>query len=46
METASLFMQKVDVVLSGTVSHMTMSDMRKAPSAKGRDKDIYKRKVY
>ena len=30
METASLFIQKVDVVLySGTVSHVTMSDVEK-----------------
>ena len=40
METASLFIQKVGVVLSGTASHVTMSDMRKAPRAKGSSKDI------
>ena len=27
METALLFIQKVGVVLSGTASHVTMSDM-------------------
>ena len=36
METASLFRQKVGVVLSGTASHVT--------HAEGRDKDINKRK--
>ena len=46
METPSLFIQKVGVVLSGTMSHMTMSDMRKATCAKGRGKDINQRKVY
>ena len=40
METASLFIQKVDVVLSGTVSHVIMSDVRKAPGAKGRGDNI------
>ena len=40
METASLFIQKVGVVLSGTMSHVTVSDARKAPSAnKGRGED-------
>ena len=29
METASLFIQKVGVVLSGKVSHVTMSDEEK-----------------
>ena len=29
METASLFIQKVDVVLSGTMSHVTVSDTEK-----------------
>ena len=45
METASL-PQKVGVALSGTASHVTMSDARKAPSTKGRGEDINKRKVY
>ena len=40
METASLFIQKVGVVLSGTMSHVTTSDARKALSTKGRGKDI------
>ena len=40
METASLFIQKVDVVLSGTMSHVIMSDARKARWTKGRGKDI------
>ena len=40
METASLFIQKVGVVLSGTASNVTVSDVRKAPHAKGRGKDI------
>ena len=31
METVSLFIQKVGVVLSGTMSHVTVSDARKAP---------------
>ena len=40
METASLFIQKVGVVLSGKMSHVIMSDERKAPRAKGRGEDI------
>ena len=40
METASLFIQKVHVVLSGTASHMTVSDGGKAPQAKSRCEDI------
>ena len=40
METASLFIEKVGVVLSGTMSHVITSDARKAPQAKGRGKDI------
>ena len=36
METESLFLQKVGVVLSGTMSHVIVSDTRKAPHAKGR----------
>ena len=40
METASLFIQKVGVVLPGTMSHMTMSDGRKAPCAKDGGKNI------
>ena len=37
MKTASLFIQKVGVILSGTASHVTV---RKAPHAKGRVEDI------
>ena len=40
METASLYFQIVGVVLSGTMSHVTLSDARKAPPAKGRGEDI------
>ena len=41
MEIASQFIQKVGgVVLSGTASHMTVSDVGKAPHAKGRGEDI------
>ena len=40
METASLFIQKVGVGLSGTASHMTVSDAKKAPHTKGRGKGI------
>ena len=40
METASLFMQTVCVVLSGAMSHVIVSDMREAPPAKGRGEDI------
>ena len=31
METASLFIQKVGVILSGTMSHVTVSDAEKLP---------------
>ena len=34
METASLCIQKVGMVLSGTMSHMIMSDTRKDPCAR------------
>ena len=40
METVSPFIQKVGVVLSGTANHVTMSDARNAPRAKGRGEDI------
>ena len=40
METASVFIQKVGVVLSGTISHVIMNDTRKAPRVKIRDEDI------
>ena len=38
--TASLFIQKVCVVLSGTMNHIIVSNARKAPCAKGRGEDI------
>ena len=44
METASLFIQKVGVVLSGIISHVTVSDMREAPCGKGRGRILIKRK--
>ena len=40
METASLFIRKVCVVLSGTMSQVILSEARKAPHAKGRGEDI------
>ena len=40
MIRASLFIMKVVVVLSGTISRMARSDARKAPCAKGRGKAI------
>ena len=35
METASLQIQKVGLVLSGTMSHVIMSGARKTPHSKG-----------
>ena len=46
METASLYKQKVGVVLLGTMSQVIVSDARKATRTKGRGKDINYRKVY
>ena len=40
METVSRYIQKVGVVLSGTMSHVTASDTRKAQRTKGRGEDI------
>ena len=40
METASLYIQKVGVVLPGTMSHVIISDKSKAPLAKGRGEDV------
>ena len=40
METASLFIKKVGVVLSGKMSYVAVSEARKATRAKGRGKDI------
>ena len=37
MERAS---RQVDVVLSGTMSHVIVSDVRKAPFEKGRGEDV------
>ena len=45
MEKASLFILKVGVILSGKMSHVTLSDLRKAPIAKSRGKNINERKV-
>ena len=36
----SLFIQRVGVVLSGTMSHVIVNDARKAPRANGRGKDV------
>ena len=40
METASLYIQKVGVVLPGTMCHVIISDARKASLSKGRGKDV------
>ena len=40
METASLLIEKVGVVLSGIASHVTVSDVRKALLAEAKGKDI------
>ena len=40
IETASLFIQKVGVALSGAARSVTMSNARKAPRAKVRGEDI------
>ena len=41
IETALLFKQKVGEVLAGTMmSHVTISDTRKAPRVNGRGKDF------
>ena len=40
-----MYIQKLGVVLSGKIGHMIGSDARKAPYAKGRGEDIYKRKI-
>ena len=39
METALLFIQRVGLVPSGTASHMTVSNVRKAQLDKGRGDD-------
>ena len=40
METASLYIQKMGVVLSDTMSKVIVSDGRRVPRAKGRGKDV------
>ena len=40
METASLFIQELGVVLSGTMSQVIVSDVRKAQCTKGSGEDI------
>ena len=40
MEIPSLFIQKVGVVLPGTMSNVTLSDPIKDPLPKGRGEDI------
>ena len=43
METASLYIQTIGVVLPGTMSHVIISDMKKV---KERCKDVNERKIY
>ena len=40
MKTASIYVQKVGVVLSDTMSPVNVSDARKTPCPKGRCKDV------
>ena len=40
METASLYIQKVGVVLPATMSHVIISDAGKASLAKGKGADV------
>ena len=44
METAPLYVQKVGVVLSGTMCHVIMSEARRAQCAKGRARMLMKGK--
>ena len=46
METASLYIQKVGVVLSGTMSHMTMSDVEKLHAQRVGARILTKGKIY
>ena len=46
METASLFIQKVDEVLSGTVSHVTVSDAEKLHTLRVGARILIKGKIY
>ena len=40
METASQLIQKVGVILPGTMSYMIVSDKEKGPNVKGKDEDV------
>ena len=40
METASLFIKKIGEVLSGTMSHVIVSEARKALYPKGKGEDV------
>ena len=46
METVSLFIQKMGVVLSGTASHVTMSDAEKLHRLRVGARILIKGKVY
>ena len=46
MEKASLFIQKVGVVLSGTMCHMTMSDVEKLHALKVGARILIKGKIH
>ena len=46
METASLVIQKVGVVLSGTASHMTVSDAEKLHGLRVGARILIKGKIY
>ena len=46
METASLFIQKVGVVLSGTTSHMTVSDEVKLHALRLGERILINGKIY
>ena len=46
METASLFIQKVGVVLSGTASHVTVSDAEKLHALRVGVRILNKGKIY
>ena len=46
METASLFIQKVGVVLSGRACHMTMSDTEKLHALRVGARILIKGKMY
>ena len=46
METTSLFIQKVGVVLSGTASHVTVSDVEKLHALRVGARILTKGKIY